>query len=88
MAGIQFDISPAPCGGGGHFTVTATAGGKSLARNYHINELLEPLVNDELRILADLLIRSLVSRLNTGNHAECRDRIHGLEITIQPRDAT
>lgn len=88
MAGIQFDIATSPCPGGGHFEVTATAGALSFSRIYHVNELLTEPTNEELKTLSDLLIRSLIARLNTGDHAECRDRIHGLEITIQPRDAS
>ena len=88
MAGITFEISPAPCGGGGHFEVVASAGGQSLSRMYHKGKLLVAPTNKELREFADVLLRLLVARLNTGDHAECRDRIHGLEVTVQPRDAS
>jgi hypothetical protein len=88
MAGITFEISPAPCGGGGHFEVITTAAGRTLSRTYHKSELLIAPTKEELGEFADVLIRLLVSRLNTGDHAECRDRIHGLEVTVQPRNAS
>lgn len=85
---IRFDISPSACAGGGHFDVTTIQGAKSFTRRYHRDELLAIPTGDELKVLADVLIRLLVARLSTGSHAECLDRIHGLEIALQPRDGS
>jgi len=85
MAGIRFTIAPGVCAGGGHFEVITTYGSQSLSRIYHQSKLLEAPNADELRDFADVLIRLLVARLNTGDHAECRDRIHNLEVNIAPR---